>query len=197
MRVLQARLSFGNPDLEQSSVRTAPEAAIQSGSCALRRSRSYPPGDGKSIWNRVVTPPYCSICEHPVESRPRPGFYSMHTSAMRGVVRASYRLEKPIRLWSVSSPHENHRLSWPDRQTVRCAGDDTELEHHNGHRADFERRGQQGQAAIDVIGFRLWTAIGLRNEATDLCHLTLTKVSQVKEARWTNCRTRKLGHTFR
>ena len=148
MRELQARLSFGNPDLEQSSVRTAPEAAIQSGSCALRRSRSYPPGDGKSVWKRVVTPGYGSIREHPVESRPRPGFHSMHTSALRGVVRASYCVEKPIRLRSVSSPHENQRLSWPDRQTVRCAGDDTELEHHNRHRADFERSGQERQARL-------------------------------------------------
>jgi len=55
------------------------------------------------------------------------------------VVLASYRVQKPIRLWSVPSSHENDQLSWPDRQTVRCAGDDTELEHNNCDRADFER----------------------------------------------------------
>src|SRR5580700_8703863 len=66
----------------------------------------------------------------------------MRTSATREVVRASYRVEEAIRLRSVPSPPENDRLSWADRQTVRCAGDDTELEHHNRHRADFERRRQ-------------------------------------------------------
>src|SRR4030081_357166 len=88
--------------------------------------------------------------EHPVEGRPRPGFHSMRTSATRGVVRASYRVEKAIRLGSVPSPHENDRLSWADRQIVRCAGDDTELEHHNRHRADFERRRQESQGQLNT-----------------------------------------------
>jgi Protein of unknown function (DUF1697) len=39
----------------------------------------------------------------------------VHISARRGVVRASNRVEGPIRLWSVPSAHEDHRLSWPDR----------------------------------------------------------------------------------
>src|SRR6516225_6593316 len=84
-----------------------------------------------------------SIREHPLESQPRPAFHSSHTSARRGVVLASYRVEKPIPLRSVPSSHENDQLSWPDRQTVRRAGDDTELEHHNCDRADFERPGEE------------------------------------------------------
>jgi hypothetical protein len=53
------------------------------------------------------------------------------------------RFEEPIRLRSVPSSYENDQLSWPDRQTVRCAGDDTELEHNNGDRADFEKPGEE------------------------------------------------------
>ena len=64
------------------------------------------------------------------------------------MVRARYRVEKAIRLRRIPSPHENDRLTRPDRQTVRCAGDDTELEHHNRHRADFERRRQESQARL-------------------------------------------------
>jgi hypothetical protein len=93
--------------------------------CGVRQGLAR---DGKSFWSRAVTPGYRSIREHPFESQPPPGFHSMHTSAVRGVVCANYRVEKPIRLRSVSSPHENDRLSWPNRQIVRRASDDTELE---------------------------------------------------------------------
>src|SRR3989441_168852 len=82
--------------------------------------------------------------EHPDESRPGPGFHSSHPSATWGVVVATYRVEKPIRLRSVPSSHENDRLSWQDRQTVRRTGDDTELEHNSRDRADFERPGEEG-----------------------------------------------------
>src|SRR2546430_9898368 len=48
----------------------------------------------------------------------------------------------PIRLRSVPSSHENDRLSGPDRQTGRRAGDDAELEHHGCDRANLERPGE-------------------------------------------------------
>src|SRR5207245_9929442 len=80
--------------------------------------------------------------EHPVESRPRPGFHSSHASAKWGVAFASYRVEKPIRLRGVPSSHENDRLSWPGRQTVRRASDDTDLEHNSCDRADLEGPGE-------------------------------------------------------
>jgi hypothetical protein len=57
------------------------------------------------------------------------------------VVRASNRVEKAIRLRSVPSPHENDRLSWPDREFVRCAGDHTQLEHNPRGCSDFESAG--------------------------------------------------------
>ena len=37
------------------------------------------------------------------------------------------------------SPHEDDRLSWPNRQAVRCAGNYTQLEHNSCRRADFEK----------------------------------------------------------
>ena len=52
--------------------RIAAEAAVRSGSCDLRRSRSHPPGDGESVSSRAITARYRSICEHPVESRRTP-----------------------------------------------------------------------------------------------------------------------------
>src|SRR5262249_26476251 len=45
----------------------------------------------------------------------------------------------PIRVRRVPSSHESDRLSRAARQTVRCAGDDTQLEHHHDDRADLER----------------------------------------------------------
>src|SRR6266581_3684782 len=65
------------------------------------------------------------------------------SSAKWGVAVASHRVGEPIRLRSVPSSHENDRLSWPDRQTVRRTGDDTELEHNRCDRADFERPGEE------------------------------------------------------
>jgi sugar lactone lactonase YvrE len=63
-----------------------------------------------------------------------------------------YRIKEPIRLRSVPSPHENDRLSCPDRQTVPCTGDDTELEHDNRRRAVFERPSSPSSIAIHPSG---------------------------------------------
>jgi hypothetical protein len=68
----------------------------------------------KSVSSRAITTRYCSICEHPVESRRPPRSPPSHIPARGGVARASHGLEGAIRLWRVPSPHENHRLSWPD-----------------------------------------------------------------------------------
>ena len=46
----------------------------------------------------------------------------------------------PVRVWSVPSSHEVNRLSWPDRQAVRCASDDTELEHNRCDRSTLAGR---------------------------------------------------------
>jgi hypothetical protein len=75
-----------------------------------------------------------------VESRGRPGVASSHVSLRRGVVGAGDSVGGPVRVWSVPSSHEDNRLSWPDRQAVRCASDDTELEHNSCDRSDLERR---------------------------------------------------------
>ena len=47
-----------------------------------------------------------------------------------------------IRVRDVPPSDEDDRLSWPDRQTLRCASDDTELEHDNRDRADLEGPGR-------------------------------------------------------
>ena len=50
---------------------------------------------------------------------------------------------RTIRIWPVPSSHEDDQLSWPDRQALRCAGHDTELEHDNRDRADLEGPGDE------------------------------------------------------
>jgi len=47
---------------------------------------------------------------------------------------------------------KNDRRSWPDRQSVRCTGDDTELEHDNRHRAVFEKPSSPTSIAIHPSG---------------------------------------------
>jgi hypothetical protein len=49
-----------------------------------------------------------------------------------------------VRVRNVPSSHEDHRLSWPDRQTVRSAGHDSELEHNNYDHTNVEE--SQGRA---------------------------------------------------
>src|SRR5258708_3993884 len=109
MWALRERLSFANP--EQFSTGKLPfeaEVVLREG-CDLIRlpDLDQSSGDGESVWARAVTPGYRSIREHPVESRRPPGFPASHISARRAVVRPSYHVEKPIRLWSVPSPHED------------------------------------------------------------------------------------------
>src|ERR1039458_8004304 len=48
--------------------------------------------------------------------------------------------EAEIVLWS----HEDNRLSWPDRQTLRRASSDSELEHNNCDHTNVEK--SQGRA---------------------------------------------------
>jgi hypothetical protein len=59
------------------------------------------------------------------------------------MVRTRYWVEKPIRIWSLPSSHEDNPLSRGDRQIVRCFGDDTQLEHDSFGREDFERPAPQ------------------------------------------------------
>ena len=91
------------------------------------------------VCSRAVTLGCCSIREHPVESGRRPGVASSHISIRRSVAGAGDRLPRTIRVWDVPSSHENDRLSWPDRQTLRRTSDYTELEHDREDCADPER----------------------------------------------------------
>jgi hypothetical protein len=43
-----------------------------------------------------------------------------------------------------SSRHEDDRFSWPDRKSLRCAGDHTQLEHNPCGRSDCERPAEKG-----------------------------------------------------
>src|SRR5439155_7491846 len=54
------------------------------------------------------------------------------------VVGAGDGFARPVRVWNVPPPHEDNRLSWPDRQAIRRASDDTELEHNSCDPANFE-----------------------------------------------------------
>jgi len=60
-------------------------------------------------------------------------------------------LKRPIRLWDVPSPYEDDRLSWPDRQALRRAGDDTELEHDSCNRADLEGPDEDAMTGFDTF----------------------------------------------
>jgi hypothetical protein len=106
--------------------------------------RSYTTGDGESVWNSAITPGCCPVREYPVESRGCPGAASSHVSLRRGVVGAGDCVRRAIRVRSVPSSHEDNRLSWPDRQTVRRASYDSELEHNNCDHTNVEE--SQGRA---------------------------------------------------
>lgn len=67
-----------------------------------------------------------------------PGVASGHVSLGRGVVGAGDCVRGTVRVRNVPSSHEDNRLSWPDRQTVRRASYDSELEHNNCDHANFE-----------------------------------------------------------
>jgi hypothetical protein len=88
----------------------------------------------------VFTPGCCSVREYSVESQGRPGVASSHVSLRQGVVGAGDSVGGPVRVWSVPSSHEDNRLSWPDRQAVRCASDNTELELNRCDRSDLAGR---------------------------------------------------------
>src|SRR5262249_47730207 len=45
-------------------------------------------------------------------------------------------------VWSVPPPHEDNRLSWSDRRSLRRAGDNTQLEHNTFSAATFEDLGE-------------------------------------------------------
>ena len=54
------------------------------------------------------------------------------------MVGAGSGVERPVRVWSVPSSHENDCLPWTDRQALRRACNDTELEHDSGDHPDLE-----------------------------------------------------------
>ena len=54
------------------------------------------------------------------------------------VVGAGDGVRRPVRVWHVQAPHEDHRLPRTDRQTLRRACHDTELEHDRCHPANLE-----------------------------------------------------------
>ena len=62
-------------------------------------------------------------------------------------------VKRPICVWNVPSPYEDDWLSWPDRQALRRASNNAELEHDDDDRADFEEPGEHAIAVIlSVIG---------------------------------------------
>jgi hypothetical protein len=103
-----------------------------------------------------VAPRDRPIRERPDEIWPLRGFHPMLPSAERRVVRTHHDLQRPVCLRGVPSPHENDRLSRPDRQTIRRASDNAKLEYYRGHRANFERRGEKPISAIgEMRGYPL------------------------------------------
>ena len=78
------------------------------------------------------------LCERAFESRSVEGFSSDRNSRGPGVVCTDYRIAESACIWTLPAPHENHRLSGPDRQSVRCDGDDTQLEHNPFSAPHFE-----------------------------------------------------------
>jgi hypothetical protein len=114
------------------------QVAVRGGNCAVRRRRFVATGDGESVWKAALSPECCPVREYPIENRGCPGVASGHVSIRRGVVSAGDRVQRAVRVRSVPSSHEDNQLPWPDRQTVRRAGHDSELEHNNCYHADFE-----------------------------------------------------------
>ena len=80
----------------------------------------------------------CSVREYSVESWGRPDVASSFVSLRWRVVGAGDRVRRPVRLWNVPAPHEDNRVSRPNRQVVRRASDDTELEHNHCDPANLE-----------------------------------------------------------
>ena len=125
--------------------RIAAEAAVRSGSCDLRRSRSHPPRDGESISSRAITARYRSICEHPVESRRPPR--SPVIPARGGLVRVMASKEQFV--FGVYRRHMT-TIGYLGRidTLLGCAGNHTQLEHDPCRRADSERPGEKGHELV-------------------------------------------------
>src|SRR5262245_59250448 len=80
----------------------------------------------------------CSICEHPVEGWTPQSFPSGCFFRKWDVAGTNHWLEESARVRSLPPAHENNCLSRPDRQTLRGAGDNTQLEHNTLGVADSE-----------------------------------------------------------
>ena len=85
---------------------------------------------GESLWNSAITAGYCPVRQYPVESRRCPGVASSRVSLRREWLVRVIASEGPVRLRRIPPSHENNRLSWPDRQALRRARYDSELEHN-------------------------------------------------------------------
>src|SRR5262245_2713746 len=64
---------------------------------------------------------------------------------------SSCRLEQAICLRDVPSPHEDDRLSRPNREAVWCANDHTKLEHNPCSGEDFEKAGRSSKSLIQPL----------------------------------------------
>src|SRR5262249_13970095 len=138
MWVLRARLSSVEPDLDHSSVRHCCK------SCHFKQTLCSATSATFSVWKwRIhlqLNPQLgCgSVRKHPPESHWRSGIAPCYISLRRTVVGKGDGVTRTIRVWHVPPPHEDNRVSWPHREIVRCACDDTELEHHHGNRTYLE-----------------------------------------------------------
>jgi len=104
----------------------------------MRWPRSYKTGGEEPVWNSAISLECCPVREYPAKSNRCPGVVSSHVSLTRGMVGTRDCVRRAIRVRIVPSPPEDNRLSWSDRQAVWHASYDSELEHDNCGRANFE-----------------------------------------------------------
>jgi hypothetical protein len=104
----------------------------------VRRARSSAPGNGESVWDSALPTGCCSFPEHPLEDGRRPRIATSFVPLRWPVVGARDGVRRQVRVWHVPAPHEDHRLPRPDRQALRRARHDTELEHDRCHPANLE-----------------------------------------------------------
>src|SRR4029077_20423952 len=117
---------------------SASQAAIRSGRDAVRRARPSAPGNGESVWDSALPAEWCSFREHPLEGGRRPRIATSFVSLRWPVVGAGDGVRRPVRVWHVPAPNEDHRLPRPDRQTLRPSRHDTDLEHDRCYPANLE-----------------------------------------------------------
>ena len=96
-------------------------------------------GKKQSVWKDGTQARHGSLHEYSAGSRTSQSFDPDNNASRWPMAVAGCGGERPLPFRYVSAAHEDDRLSWATRQSVRYAGDDTELEHHRDHHEDSER----------------------------------------------------------